>query len=65
MEKELCCGQIALFKFNHFLIGRNFTWRTDNACLIWASRIKSKNFEISSWLAIIAQFDFTIELKPS
>lgn len=65
MEKELFCGKIALHKWSHYLLGRKFTWRTDNACLTWASRIRSRNFKISSWLATIGQFDFTIELRPS
>ena len=65
MEKELFCGKVALNKWSHYLLGRKFTWRTDNACLTWASRIRSKNFKISTWLATISQFDFTIELRPS
>ena len=65
MEKELFCGKIALNKWSHFLLGRKFTWRTDNACLTWASRIRSKNMKIATWLATIGQFDFTIELRPS
>jgi hypothetical protein len=65
MEKELFCGKIALHKWNHYLLGRKFTWRTDNACLTWASRIRSKNLKIATWLATIGQFDFTIELRPS
>ena len=65
MEKELFCGKIALNRWSHYLLGRKFTWRTDNACLTWASRIRSKNMKIATWLATIGQFDFTIELRPS
>jgi hypothetical protein len=41
MEKELCCGKIALHKWSHFLMGRKFTWRTENAYSTWTSRIRS------------------------
>ena len=65
LERELFAGREALSKWSHFLLGRKFTWRTDNSCLVWASRHKSRNMKVSTWLAIISEFDYDIELRPS
>jgi hypothetical protein len=65
MEKELLAGREALTKWAHFLQGRRFVWRTDNACLTWAARQRSTNMKISAWLSLIAEYDYEIQLKPS
>ena len=65
MEKELLAGKEALKKWSHFLLGRKFIWRTDNSCLAWAQRIRSRKLKISQWMAEIAEYNFTIQLRPS
>lgn len=42
MEKELLAGRQALRKWSHYLLGRRFTWITDNSCLTWAYKIRSR-----------------------
>ena len=65
MEKELLAGREALRKWSHFLLGRPFVWRTDNACLKWAHRVRSQKLKISQWLAEISEYDVEIERRPS
>lgn len=65
MEKELLAGREALNKWSHFLQGRKFIWRTDNACLTWAARQRSTNQKISSWLSLMSEYDYEIQLRPS
>ena len=64
-EKELYAGKEALKKWQHYLLGRTFDWRMDNACLKWAHRVRSCNRRISQWLAEIQEFDPKIILTPS
>jgi len=64
-EKELLAGKRAMEKFSHYLLGRSFLWFTDNSCVNWAHRIKSRKAKIAKWLAEIGDFDFTTILKQS
>ena len=64
-EKELYAGKEALRKWSHFLLGRKFQWRMDNACVKWAHRVKSSKLKISQWMAEISDFDIETVLKPS
>lgn len=64
-EKELLAGRKAMTKWAHYLLGRSFTWFTDNSCVKWAHRIKSQKAKIAKWLAEIGDFDFETILKPS
>ena len=65
LEKELLAGREALRKWSHFLLGRKFTWRTDNACLQWAHKVRSRILKVSQWLAEISEYDIVIERRPS
>ena len=65
LEKELWAGREALRKWSHFLLGRSFIWRTDNACLQWAHKVRSQKLKISQWLSEISEFDAKIERRPS
>ena len=64
-EKELYSGKEAMRKWRHYLLGRQFDWQIDNACLKWAHRIRSSKPRISQWLAEISEFDARTILKPS
>ena len=65
MEKELFAGRESLRKWRHFLLGRKFTWFTDNTCLQWAYRTQSHKAKISQWLTEITEFDINLERRPS
>ena len=65
LEKELLAGREALRKWSHFLLGRKFIWRTDNACLQWAHKVRSRILKVSQWLAEISEYDMIIERRPS
>ena len=65
MEKELWAGREALRKWSHFLLGRPFTWRTDNSCVQWAHRVRSQKQKISQWLSEMSEYDITIERRPT
>jgi len=65
LEKELLAGREALRKWSHFLLGRKFVWRTDNTCLQWAHKVRSRILKVSQWLAEISEYDMIIERRPS
>ncbi|CAG5104848.1 Oidioi.mRNA.OKI2018_I69.chr1.g1600.t1.cds [Oikopleura dioica] len=64
-EKELLAGKRAMEKWSHYLLGRKFTWFTDNSCVNWAHKIMSRKLKIAKWLAEISEFDFQTIMKPS
>jgi len=64
-EKELFAGRESLRKWSHFLLGRRFTWQTDNSCLQWAHRVRSRKLKISQWLSEISEYDIHIDRRPS
>ena len=64
-EKELLAGREVLRKWSRFLLGRKFVWRTDNACLQWAHKVRSRILKVSQWLAEISEYDILIERRPS
>jgi hypothetical protein len=50
--------------FRHFLLGRQFTVRTDHAALQWLRRIPEPDGQQARWLEILEEFDFTVIHRP-
>lgn len=65
MEKELLAAKEAFQKWSHFLLGRQFTWLTDNAALAWAHKLRGRKLKISQWLSEISEFDIIIQRQGS
>ena len=64
-EKELLAFRNALRKFEVFLRGRKFTWRTDNMSVKWANRLKTSKMALARILAEVAEYDYDIEIMKS
>ena len=65
MEKELFAAKEAFQKWSHFLLGRKFTWLTDNAALAWAHKLRGRKLKISQWLSEISEYDISIQRQSS
>ena len=46
--------------FKHYLLGRNFTIRTDHSSLRWLLNFKDTDGIVARWLMSLQSFDFTI-----
>ena len=64
-EKELFAAKEAMRKWAHYLLGHEFDWHIDNACLKWAHRVRSSKLRISQWLAEMSEFNANTILKRS
>lgn len=51
-------------QFRHYLLGRQFTLRTDHHSLTWLFRFKSPHGQLIRWLEELSQYDFVIEHRP-
>lgn len=47
--------------FKHFLLGRDFIIRTDHSSLKWLHRFKEADGLVGRWLAILANYTYTIQ----
>ena len=47
-------------KWRHYLLGKQFTARTDHASLIWLSRFKNCDNMLARWLEELSQYDMVI-----
>ena len=65
MEKELLAAKDAFAQWSHFLLGRKFTWLTDNASLAWAHKLRGRNVRISRWLSEISEYDVDVQRQAS
>ena len=56
---------LALVKFTshyrHYLLGREFTVRTDHSSLVWLMRFKSPQGQLARWLEELSQYHMRIE----
>ena len=65
MEKELFAAREAFRRWSHFLLGRKFTWLTDNTALAWAHKLRGRKIRISQWLSEISEFDIEVQRQTS
>lgn len=47
-----------------FLLGRQFTVRTDHQALVWLFRLRDPSGRVAKWIEILSQYDFAIEYRP-
>ena len=60
-RKELLAVVFGLKHFRPYLIGRRFVIRTDHAAIQWIRRTPEPMAQAGRWLAIMEEFDFTVQ----
>lgn len=50
--------------FKQYLLGREFTLRTDHGSLVWLHKFKDPDGQIARWLQQLAAFMFNIQHRP-
>ena len=60
-RKELLAVVYGLKHFRQYLIGHKFVIRSDHASLQWIRRTPEPMAQAGRWLAIIEEFDFTVQ----
>lgn len=60
-RKELLAVVKTLQHFNKYLVGRQFTLRTDHAALKWLLQFKNPEGQVARWLEQLQEYNFTTE----
>lgn len=60
IERECLAIVWALSKWRHYLLGRQFTIRTDHKPLQWLHTMKDNNGKLTRWALKLAEYDFDI-----
>ena len=63
-RKELLAIVVFTRHFKHYLLGRQFTVRTDHGSLAWLYRFKEPTGQLGRWLEELAQYDMVIQHRP-
>lgn len=63
-RKELLAVVYFIKYFRHYLLGRNFTLRTDHGSLTWLYRFREPDGQISRWIQQLSTYDFKIVHRP-
>ena len=50
--------------FRHYLLGRPFLIRTDHSSLRWLTNFKKPEGLLARWIAVLGNYDYTIEHRP-
>ena len=64
-EKELFSFLYATQKYRMYLLGKQFTWRTDNSSISWARKVSPNKTKLTRWLSEIEPFQYTVQLTKS
>ena len=64
-RKELLAMVWGMEHFEPFLLGKGFTVRSDHRALKWLRNFKKPKGQVARWLETLAEFDFTINHRPS
>ena len=59
-RKELLAVVRFTRQYRHYLLGKEFTVRTDHASLIWLLRFKEPQGQLARWMEELSQFHMTI-----
>ena len=60
-QRELLAMVTFMHKFRHYLLGRQFSVRTDHSSLRWITSFKAPTDQMARWIEIMAQFNFKID----
>ena len=61
---ELAAVMFALEKWEHYLLGRTFTIKTDHKALTWLGKQTKSAGKLSEWALQLGKFDYKIEYVP-
>ena len=64
-EKELFAFLYATQKYRMYLLGKQFTWRTDNSSISWARKVSPNKAKLARWLSEIEPFMYKVQLVKS
>ena len=62
-RRELLAVTEFLKKYRQYLLGRNFTIRTDHSALTWMRKTPEPIGQQARWLSLVDEFDFNIEYR--
>ena len=63
-DRELLAVRYFVEYFRQYLLGRQFTVRTDHQALVWLFSLKEPKQRISRWIEILSAYNFSIEYRP-
>lgn len=63
-DKELLALRFFVEYFRQYLLGRQFTVRTDHQALVWLFKLKEPKGRIARWLEILSYFNFSVQYRP-
>ena len=63
-RKELLAVVKFTRQYRHYLLGKKFTIRTDNASLLWVMKFKNLSGQLARWVEELSQYDFSIMHRP-
>lgn len=63
-RKEMLALVFFVKHFKHYLLGREFTLRTDHGSLVWLHKFKDPDGQIARWLQLLPAFTFKIQHRP-
>eukprot|EP00731_Ephydatia_muelleri_P039068 Em1080g2a len=59
-RKELLAVVEFIHHFRHYLLGREFTLRTDHGSLVWLRNFKEPEGQLARWLERLQEYNFTV-----
>ena len=63
-RKELLAVVMFTRHFRHYLLGREFLVRTDHASLLWLTRFRDIEGQLSRWLTELGQYSMVLQHRP-
>ena len=63
-RKELLAVVRFTRQFRHYLLGRQFTVRTDHSSLTWLLNFKEPQAQLARWMEELSQYDMVIKHRP-
>ena len=63
-RKELLAVVTFVHHFRHYLLGQQFTLRTDHGSLTWLKNFKHPEGQLARWLERLEEYNFTVVHRP-